>query len=137
MFLITPLAIFTILYVNFDKIEANRDETFVRRFSSLIAEFDQNRGFKCLLYYPLFTIKRLVFAIAQIYLNDFPIAQVSLNLAFAVLGLIYMIIVRPFRLKLIQISNTVTEVLICGIFTEVLIMNCKKDILSEDRVLGC
>ena len=43
-----------------------------------------------------------------------------------------MIIVRPFKFKLIQILNTVTEAIICGLFLEILLMKCKSDVLSED-----
>ena len=130
----TPLIIFVGLYLNYNKIKNNQNPEFVRRYSSLISELDQTRGFKCLLYYPLFTLRRLAYAFAQIYLNNFPILQKSIHLFFTILTFLYLIIVKPFISKTVLVSNIVTEGFMMLIFALILIIYIKNDIVSEDNL---
>ena len=132
MFFATPVALFVLLYINYDKIHNNRSTLFVRRYSSLISEFDQNRGFKCMLYYPIYTLRRLIYAISQLYLSNYPIIQKSSHLAFGSLTFLYLIIIRPYKGKLALISNCVSEGLLCLIFVQVMVMHFKPAIFSED-----
>ena len=130
----TPLILFLGLYLNYNKIRNNENPDFVRRYSPLITELDQTRGFKCLLYYPLFTLRRLAYAFSQIYLNNVPTVQKSCHLFFTIITFIYLIIVKPFNNKVVLVSNIVTEGFMSLIFALVLIIYLKSDILSEDNL---
>ena len=132
MFLATPVALFVGLYLNYDKIQNNQCPLFVRRYNSLISEFDQNRGFKCMLYYPLYTLRRVVYATSQIYLGSYPTLQKSSHLAFGFITFLYLIIVKPYKEKLALVTNIVIEGLLCLIFIQLLIMNFYPEFLNED-----
>ena len=134
MFLATPVALVAILYINYDEIKNNQSTEFLRRYSSLISEFDQDRGFKCMLYYPIYTLRRAVYAISQIYLSDYPVLQKSFHLGFGTLTFLYLIIVKPYKQKLALISNCVSEGLLCFIFIQVLVMHFNPGIFSEDSL---
>ena len=132
--MVTPFALLTGLYINYDHIHNNQSPIFVRRFGSLISEFHQNRGFKCMLYYPLFTLRRIVYIISQVYLSNYPILQKSSNLGFGLITFFYLIIVKPYKEKIILISNCVSEGLICLIFAQILFMQFNSNLLSEDSL---
>ena len=134
MFIATPVALLVILYINYDQIINNQCTDFARRYSSLISEFDQNRGFKCMLYYPIYTLRRVVYAISQVYLSDYPVLQKSSHLVFGSLTFLYLIIIRPYKEKLALISNCVSEGLLCLIFVQVLIMHFNPETFSEDSL---
>ena len=134
LFLTTPVALLVGLYINFDLIKNNRSPIFVRRYGSVIGEFDQGRGLKCMLFYPIFTLRRILYAFSQIYLNDSPIIQKSSNLTFGILSFLYLIVTKPYKNKLILVSNCVNEGLICLIFAQILLMHFNTKLLSEDSL---
>ena len=85
-----------------------------------------------MLYYPIYSLRRLIYAISQVYLNNYPAIQKSSHLAFGLMTFLYLIIVKPYKEKLVLISNTVSEGLMCLIFVEILLMHFHPDLLSED-----
>ena len=87
-----------------------------------------------MLYYPIYTIRRVIFAISQVYLSNYPIIQRSSNLAFGFLTFLYLIIVKPYKNKLILVSNCVSEGLLCLIFAQLLLMYFYPEILTEDTL---
>ena len=134
MFLATPAALLAGLYINFDHIDNNQNPNFVRRYGSLITEFDQNRGLKCMIYYPIYTLRRVLFAFSQIYLSDYPVMQKSSNLAFGLLTFLYLIFAKPYKDRLILFSNCVNEGLISLILAQILLMHFNTNFLSEDQL---
>ena len=132
--MVTPIALLAGLYINYDFIHNNQFPILVRRFGSLISEFDQNRGFKCMIYYPLYTLRRVVYAISQIYLSNYPGLQKSSHLVFGLITFLYLIIIKPFKEKIILITNIVSEGLMCLAFAQILFMEFDTNLLSEDSL---
>ena len=135
MFFLTPIALLFGLYINYDYIKNNNSPEFVRRYGTLITEFEQDRGFKFMLYYPIYTLRRLIYAIFQIYLNNYPFIQKFSHLVFGLTTLLYLIAIKPHKEKLALISNIVIEGLLCLIFIQILVMHFYPNLMSEDSLI--
>ena len=105
LFVITPGFAFLIIY----KSNVN-DEEIRRRYGSLFLEFKLNKGFKALLFYPLFFLRRVIYVLTQVFLNEMPILQVFLHSFFTFVQLSYCIIFRPFIEGSMFISEVTGEV---------------------------
>ena len=90
--------------------------SFKTKFGSLINEFKQDRGFAGCLYYPLFLLRRLEYVLVQIFLNEYPLIQVSLNTIFTFGILIFLLIYRPFKDKTALIGLFSSEIAIFIVF---------------------
>ena len=121
--MITPIILLVGILLNQDRIKNYRDPEFIKKFESLIFELKQNEGIKTMIYYSLFTLRRLFYAISQIYLYDFPVIQNTLNLGFILINFLYLIFARPFVEKKTLILNIMTEGFFVIIFFEVLLMS--------------
>ena len=85
-----------------------------------------------MLYYPIYSLRRLIYALSQVYLSDFPVLQKSSHLALGFATFLYLIVVKPYKQKLILISNIVSEGLMCLIFVQIIVMHFYSDLLTED-----
>ena len=85
-----------------------------------------------MLYYPIYSLRRLIYALSQVYLSDYPVLQKSSHLALGFATFLYLIVVKPYKQKLILISNIVSEGLMCLIFVQIIVMHFYSDLLTED-----
>ena len=85
-----------------------------------------------MLYYPIYTLRRVIYAFSQVYLSNYPILQKSSNLAFGFSTFLYLITIKPYKNNLILVSNCVSEGLLCLIFGQILFMQIYPNILTED-----
>ena len=69
------------------------------------------------MYYPVFMFRRLSYVLIQIFLNDFPIVQAYLNIAFTLAVLGFLFYYKQFKEREIMISNLVSELCVFIVFT--------------------
>ena len=92
------------------------DSRFMLTYSSLYNEFWSNKGVIRTLYYPVFLMRRLIYSIVQIFLNDYPEYQAFLNVVFTVAVIGYLGFYRVFKVKLILFSQILGEICIFIVF---------------------
>ena len=83
------------------------DEKFIHKFGTLVADL-QVRTKHAMIYHPLFMARRLAFAIIVVVISDLSWAQVQLCLFMFSLMIIFIGIMRPFRLpsyNYIELTN--------------------------------
>ncbi|CAG9312420.1 unnamed protein product [Blepharisma stoltei] len=68
-------------------------------------------------YYTLYFTRRLIFIITQVFLNDFPQSQLTINAVSSLCIALFLIFYRPFDNFVIQATNLITEFGIFAIFT--------------------
>lgn len=117
MFVITPLVVFIFVWSKAEKIKNADIIEFKAKFGTLIDESVTDKGFFGLLYYSLFTFRRLVFAISQIFFKDYTVQMISLNCALGLIQIVYQIKYFPFNDKLKFTTYTISEIsiLVCFI----------------------
>lgn len=104
MFFITPFFTFALIF----KSDLN-DEEFKAKYGSFFLEFKYTEGVKMSMFYPIFFLRRLAYVLAQIYLNNYPALQVTLNIFFTMVQLGYCLILRPFIEKSLFLSEVCGE----------------------------
>ena len=67
------------------------DETFAKRFATYFDEFKEG-SISHALYYQIFYMRRLFYAIGMIYFEDYPLLQVIVNTSFSVILVLYLLI---------------------------------------------
>lgn len=87
-----------------------------KKYGSFFAEFRSDQGVMGYLFYPIYFIRRLEFMVVQIYLNDYPGLQISLNILFSVIQLMYLSYYRPFKAHLVLFSEFVGEICVINAF---------------------
>lgn len=60
-------------------------------------------------YYTIFTLRRVGYVISQIFLNDVPNMQNSLNIVFSFMQLLFIIVFRPFNDRVIMVQTILEE----------------------------
>ena len=93
-----------------NSIDSVKDSQFILTYSSLYDEFWNNRGVIRTLYYPIFFIRRMIYSLVQIFLNNYPEYQAFLNVAFTVVIIGYLGVYRVFKVKLILFSQIIGEI---------------------------
>jgi hypothetical protein len=91
---------------------ASDNEEFSIKFGSFFCEFKCDRGFFSSQYYTLYLVRRLGYALSQIFLNSLVLLQQGLNILGSVLLLLYLAVYRPFKETSIMISTTAGEIAI-------------------------
>ncbi|CAG9312421.1 unnamed protein product [Blepharisma stoltei] len=112
LILITPLLLSYSGYKNLNNIVYKRNRKWLIPWNSLYYEFKNDLGFMSTQYYTLFFIRRLLFIATQVFLNDFPESQLTINTVLALCIALYIFVYKPFEDPVIQITNLITE---CGI----------------------
>lgn len=86
-------------------------------YHALYEECKNDKGFISVIYYPMFLFRRLIYALTQILLIDYPVAQASLNVFFSLIMCLYLIIYRPFKEKPINFIQITGEVCVVLVFS--------------------
>ena len=108
--------------MNKAKIFNNQEVEIRERYGILINEFRTDKGLAGVLYFALYTFRRLVFIICQILLVNYNILQISLNCAVSFSCLIYILKYFPVIDKINLISNILSEVTVLLCFNLILIL---------------
>ena len=90
-------------------IKESLEKDYSEKYGSLFDEFEYEKGLIHFIYYPIFTLRSLTFAISQIYLSNFEYLHRGLNFGFTLIMLLYLLIYRPFKIKSILVSNILSE----------------------------
>ena len=89
---------------------------YIREFGTLFSEFYENHRLLSLMYYPILSMRALIFSINQLFLSHFEYLQKSVNLAASAFLFFYLLAVKPFKVKEILISNIFSEFTNISIF---------------------
>ena len=97
--------------------KAINDQEFLVAYGSLYDEFWNCRGTLRTYFYPLFLLRRLGYALVQIFFNDFPEFQAYFNVGFSLVIFAYLVKFQVFRDKLILASQILGELCVLIVFT--------------------
>lgn len=97
-------------------LEQPNESIFSLAYETLYEEFKNDGGFISTIYYPLFLLRRLFYSATQIFLVEYPSAQACLNVFFALLMCLFVIIYRPYKEKLVNFVQISGEVCILAVF---------------------
>ncbi|OMJ80297.1 hypothetical protein SteCoe_19504 [Stentor coeruleus] len=86
------------------------NENFMKKWGSLYYEFKNNKGFWSSQYYTLYMIRRLVYMMVLILMNDNLYLQFSIHLLFTILQLMYVFYFTPFKEKDVLLSLVFGEI---------------------------
>jgi len=103
IFLPPVLAVFCTLYRNH-----LYDPLFVQRFGALFESLDPNRSIS-VMYFPAFTLHRLLFAWTAVFLVDSAIYQIQVFCLCSIFYSIYLVTVRPFSSVLMNNVEIINE----------------------------
>ena len=118
------------LYCSQSKIKLSSQSSSVK-IGTLYNEFKNNKGLISIFFYVFYIARRLQFILTQIYLNQYELAQSILNIStgYAMIG--FLIYYRPFKDKLIQVSNLACEICYSSIFTSLFIYSFGDNLFSK------
>ncbi|CAG9335203.1 unnamed protein product [Blepharisma stoltei] len=107
----SPIAFFYFTYKNRYKIQRNQ-RNFALLYDSFFYEFQTEKGFIYSLYYFVFFIRRLLYTVNLVFLCEYPKTQVFINIICSLMSIFYLIFYRPFKDRILQISNLISEIMI-------------------------
>ncbi|OMJ94784.1 hypothetical protein SteCoe_1964 [Stentor coeruleus] len=113
MSIFTPAMILVCSFISKGRVLNTSDSEFYKKFGSLYYEFKMDKGFISSQFYFFYFIKRLAYALAQIFLNSVPYWQSAVGIMFSGIQLVFLIKYKPFKEWHILVSNVSGEV---GIF---------------------
>ena len=79
------------------KKKSTTNSNYSELYGSLFNEFKNNKGLLSSIFYVLFFIRRLCYALTQLLLSDFPIFQMISLIVFSILQFGYILYYRPFK----------------------------------------
>ena len=94
----------------------NPSPTFLKIYGSLFAEFKNDKGLLSSFYYPIFFWRRACYVLSIVMLENYVFLQVSINLAFSLLNLAFLIHFRPYVTRLTNFVSIFTEAGIFAVF---------------------
>lgn len=92
------------------KKKSANDSIYSELYGSIYNEFKNDKGLISSIFYVLFFIRRLLFALSQLLLSNLPILQIISHIIFSILQFLYVLYYRPFKDKI---------ALTCEIFGEI------------------
>ena len=131
MFIAFPAIILLDLEIDYQKIRSN-DTVIHDQYGSLFEEFHYEKGLKFIMYYPIISLRAVIYAINIFYISDQSV-KISLSISSSFLILTYLIYFRPFKSVLILITNIVIEVVFAIIFILIL-LRIHSSLLDKDKV---
>ncbi|OMJ76430.1 hypothetical protein SteCoe_24215 [Stentor coeruleus] len=110
IFIGLPFTIFIFSLVCYRKNKFVDNEEFMKKWGSLYEEFKNDKGFFSTQYYTVFTMRRLVYVIMTVYLNDNLPLQYSIHLILSLLQILFIFYYFPFKEKEIFIITAIGEI---------------------------
>ena len=105
----TPVTIGIFFHRKKDQLDSiTEDSTIYKEYGTLFYELKYKKFKACLTYF-FFTLQRLLFAASLIFLGNYPYLQASINCAVMLLFAGFVIIVRPYKDKTMQIVSMFVE----------------------------
>lgn len=101
-------------FVTKEQIFSN-DEAFYKKFGCFYSEFKLNKGFFSCQYYTFFFLRRFGFIVSQVYLNNYPHIQNTLNILGTFMLILFLLWCLPFKQTSILVSGIIGET--CIFFT--------------------
>jgi len=113
---VTPLGLVLFFNSKKDQVTSNStDSDFYKTWGSLFYEFKCDTTMKTLTY-SVFTFKRLLFAASLILLSELPVVQGISNLLLMLGFLVFLVVVRPYKDKVVQAISIAVETGVTLIF---------------------
>ena len=88
----------------------------IRKYGSLYDEFKVQHGVAGCFFYPIFVIRRVQYALTQLYLSSIPNLQLVTNLVFSFFQLSYTLYYKPFKERLVFVSQIIGDVCVLVLF---------------------
>ena len=82
----------------------------------MFEDFIETKGIIYLMYYPLFFLRRTSYIVILYNLASHPGIQVSLNVVFTLIVILYIWILKPFKINRLNQISLIQEILLCFIF---------------------
>ncbi|CDW80137.1 UNKNOWN [Stylonychia lemnae] len=121
-----PILLMNILQRNYIRIETPK---FMAAYSTIVSEVDLSHPIRYM-YYPVFLLRRAIFAISLVMLNDKPFLQIIFMSATAIAMMIYVVVIKPQKQRIMMILTAYGEGLL--LFLHVFsILFLDKDIPEE------
>lgn len=117
---IAPVFVFFFLRKSKKKL---KDKRFKMRFLSMYTALNIKKKY-FMVVTPLFLVRRLIYALTIVFMNDYPVLQIAINLNFSLCYLIFLIKHMPMNkkyLNYLEIMNECTLMIVfyeCMAFTE-------------------
>ena len=118
------------MWVDYGKIKSN-DSIIHTKYGSLFQEFHYEKGFSSIIYYPILLLRTVIFAISTIYSTSQSL-HIELNAISSFIILLYLIYYKPFKVRLILITNIIIEAMI-GLIYILNMIRMFSDILNNDE----
>ncbi|OMJ72117.1 hypothetical protein SteCoe_29526 [Stentor coeruleus] len=118
---LTPPLLFVTSFISFSRIKDEKDDEYHKKFGSLFYEFKNNKGFISSQYYTLYFVRRFVFIISQVYLNNVLFIQAGLNVGFSLISVTFLLFYRPYKETYIFVSVLAGEICIFIVFSLALV----------------
>ena len=95
--MLAPAVILFSSYITIHAIQDPSNGDFQSKYSSLFGEFKNNKGYLSSQYYSIFLLRRLIFLLSQVLLNNYQFTQAIINIVSSLLQLGFLIICMPFK----------------------------------------
>ena len=115
-FILSPAVLFICLYVSYDRLIDSEDIEYYLKYSSLFYEFKNDKGLKSSLFYVIYFFRRIIYVLSLRYLNSMILLQKSINAFCSLICLTYLTFLRPFKSRLVLITNLINEIAILILF---------------------
>ncbi|CAG9335172.1 unnamed protein product [Blepharisma stoltei] len=132
LLIITPGLFFRFSYKNKNQILLHQ-KTFFASFGSLFYEFRTDQEFLTTQYYFVFFLRRLIYIVNLVYLRNYPETEVTINIVLSLMTIMHLLLYSPFKDQISQLSNLVSEILICIIMgsTAAYLFNLESNVISK------
>lgn len=119
----TPIAVFSLLYRNYEKILRRNDANFNQRWKVLFEELDTDKGISVVLFYYLFTTRRAFFFLSLALACDSPLFIGISSTFLSVSFLVYLFCVKPYANRLDQVKASFNEVSVLLVYISAVSFN--------------
>ena len=99
----------------------NNDQGFLNKYSTFFYELKSDNK-AILLYYFGFLLRRMIYAFIQVFMSNLPVLQISSNIFFSLLTLIYLLKFKPFKDFQTFIVNFMGEICFLIILISILVL---------------
>ena len=110
LLLTTPISIATFFHRIKDQLESISEESpTYKEYGTLFYELKYKNEFKACFTYVFFTMQRLLFSVSLVFLGNYPYLQASVNCGVMFVFAGFVIVVRPYKDKTMQVVSIFVE----------------------------
>ena len=136
-FIVTPFVIIITLINDSDKIKERKNLIYNQRYGSLFHEFKNDNILSYTAYYPILTLRSLIYSINQMYLSKYELSQKLINFLTSLIFFIYLLKFRPFRETGVMVTEMVAEFSIMFLFLIIIVIGYESEQLFNILFISC